>query len=224
MTRGWIAAIVGVGSWLGASAPGAEPPEDSPLPSLDELLGLEEAPLSDTEEGSGAGRTLPLDEAAQRELDRQLSGEQVGELFHQTVQLMGDAADRLELARDTGIATQRVQEDILRKLDQLIEAASQGQSQSQSRQQQQQQDAQNQAQQQQQNQPQNSQVQQAHEPPTLQGTQMTPGQAPDMASWGSLPERLRAALTQGTSDPVSVMYRALTESYYRRLAEQGSRP
>ena len=95
---------------------------------------------------------------------------------------MGDTADRLQTSRDTSLATQRIQEDIVRKLDQLIKAAEQNQQQSRS------QRSQRQQQKQQQQQPQQQQGQQRNpdgkeaapdtaEPPSRQGEQLNPGAA-----------------------------------------------
>ena len=35
-----------------------------------------------------------------------------------------------------------------------------------------------------------------------------------------MPERVRAALMQGSTDRFSTLYESMTESYYRRLAEE----
>ena len=40
--------------------------------------------------------------------------------------------------------------------------------------------------------------------------------------WGNLPERMRNLLRQGMRESVSKMYRNLTESYYRRIAEDAT--
>lgn len=39
--------------------------------------------------------------------------------------------------------------------------------------------------------------------------------------WGNLPPRLRGELSDGFQEPYSPVYRSLTESYYRKLAEMG---
>ena len=39
---------------------------------------------------------------------------------------------------------------------------------------------------------------------------------------GMLPARLRQALLQGSADRYSSLYESLTETYYRRLAEEAS--
>ena len=41
--------------------------------------------------------------------------------------------------------------------------------------------------------------------------------------WGKLPKRLREELQQGRGDEYASMYRKLTDEYYKRLAEEGSR-
>lgn len=189
-------------------------PTDEPaLPSLDDLLGLD-----------GAGGATGDKQA----LDRQLSAREAGERFQQAVGLMGNAATRIADAGDVGLETQRMQEDILRKLDQVIEAAKQNQSSSsssskssssKSQQNQQQPDQSTQAGQQPGGQP-GAQGDQDHMGPGLSGVQLNPGVAPDGVTWGNLPEREREAVSQGVSDRYSALYRRLTELYYRKLAEQ----
>lgn len=193
------------------------PPAD-PLPGLDELLGIE----GERRAGEESRELPPAEDPSRRELERRLSGEEVGEAFVQAVTLMGETADRLETARDAGVVTQRLQEDILRKLDQIIAATQDGQSgSSSSAQQQPEQQNQPNQQQQQQNQ-QGEQSDSAQDAPQLQRGELAPQGPADAAAWGALRERVRDALTQGTSDPFSSMYRSLTEAYYRRLAEGDS--
>ena len=140
---------------------------------------------------------------------------------------MDESADRLEYSLDTGPVTQRLQQSIIRRLEDLIEASEQQQSSSsplrssQSSQQQQPQ----QPQQGQQSGASNSQGEN-------QGERTPPGGPADAelresldtarAAWGSLPERVRDALQQGSSDYFSRLYDSMTESYYKRLAEEGS--
>lgn len=38
-------------------------------------------------------------------------------------------------------------------------------------------------------------------------------------AWGHLPAQIRGELSQGSSDPFSAVYQALTEAYYQRLAQ-----
>lgn len=192
------------------STPPANQPDQPPrVPSLDELLGLGPS------EGDGANRAA---------LDRKLSAQEAGEQFRQAVDLMGDAAQRLA-GRDTGLQTQRIQEEIIRKLDQIIEAARENQSggssssSSSSQSSSQQQQPSQSTQRQQSGQPANS-GDNEHTGPELSGVEMNPGVAPDGVTWGNLPQRDREAVTQGVNDRYSALYRRLTELYYRRLAER----
>lgn len=205
-----------------ADAPPAEPPaepepEPTPpaLPGLDELLGT-----------GGRGGT---DDPSQTELDRRLSGQDLSDAFKEAVQLMGQAATRLKAAEDperAGLGTQRVQEDAVRKLDQLIaqieqnarqrsrssSSSSSRQSQQQSQPQQQQRSAQRQD-----NQGENNSE---NQPPARRDGPLRPELDSARASWGALPERVRDMLLQGSTDRFSSMYEKMTEEYYRRLAEE----
>ena len=196
-------------------APAVAQPEGDPLPTLDELLGLE----SDSDEAENA---------VEQELENQLEQQDVvRDAFVEAVGLMTQSADRLGDTGDTGVVTQRIQEDILKKLDQLIEDAQQGSSSGGSSSGSQQQSQQNPQQpnhgQQQQDagQPSGGNPDQFSDGPAGQAAQ--PGDASmNAAAWGALPERLRDALLQGSAEGYSSMYRSLTEAYYRRLAEEAS--
>lgn len=191
-------------------------PKDPPTePTLDELLGLTEPGVSERPDTS--------------DLDRELEGGVAG-TFMRAVDLMDRAARRLNEGQGTGLATQRVQQEAIAALDQLIEAArrQQQQQQSQQNQQQQQQQQQQQApQQQQQEEGQQQQQQDTTDPQGVQGQAQQGGSAGEQpaggATWGALPPRVREALRQGSSDPYSAVYRAMTEAYYRRLAEEAGR-
>ncbi len=195
--------------------PASQPPEDQPseLPSLDELLGITDKPAGETD------RT-------RAELEERLSAAEIADQFQQAVALMGEAATRIQKGRDTGLGTQRIQEDVIRKLDQLIEAARQQQQQ---QQQQSRSSSRQQQNQQQPNQPQNQQqagdVENTGEadPPGREDARFNPDVAPNQASWGALPERIRDALRQAGDDRFSSLYKSLTEAYYRRLAEEAGR-
>lgn len=193
------------------------------LPDLDELLGLE------PDDAADAGERQPTQE--ELELQRRLNAEQAEDAFKDAVRQMGEVADALRVGRDPGLRTQRVQEDILKKLDLLIEQAEQNPSSSSSQSQSQSQPRPQQRQQQQQQQSQQSQSSNAQGDNT---SEMTPpggqqGQLRDLldaaqAAWGSLPPRVRDVLLQGSSDRFSTLYESMTEEYYRRLAEEGRRP
>jgi len=187
--------------------------DEPPTPDLDELLGL---PKSE--------KPREATDPAKENLDDALNPERQSEAFSEAIDLMKRSATRITKGGDVGIDTQRLQQDAVRRLDQLIAAAKQNsQRQQKKQQQQQQQDQQQQQQQKQQQQQQRNQSKgqesNAIDPP---GRQDGPGHAAPApgASWGGLPDRVRQALTEGLSDRFSSMYRSLTEDYYRRLAEQ----
>lgn len=185
------------------------PPPAEPLPDLDELLGLP--------------RQRPTTPAP-RPLERELADTASTEPFEQAVDLMRLAAQRLD-ARDAGLETQRLQEETLRKLDQLIAQARRQRNRNSPEQQQQQQQDQQQQQAGRQSSQQQSQAQaQASGDSTPVGPPRTEGALKSAAvaagaAWGNLPEHVRQALVQGLSDRFSSLYQRLTEEYYRRLAE-----
>ncbi len=190
----------------------AQEADDAEPPSLDELLGLEETPPRPTDD-------RPLPDTNRNELDRKLAGQDLGDAFVDAVHLMEEAAQRLRTARDTGIDTQRTQEEILRKLDQIIASAQQGQSSNSSSSSDSQQSQPDHRQQQQNNQQSGSNGEENTNAPARQEGRLLPQGAANAAAWGQLRERLRDALVQGLNDPFSSMYRAMTEEYYKRLAE-----
>lgn len=181
--------------------------EPNRVPTLDELLGLE----------------APEDTPDNTEIERALTAQEAGEAFSNAVVLMGDAADRIGASRDTGLTTQRMQEDIIRKLDQVIESAQNnqnsgsGSSSSSSSSSPQQQP--------------NQQQQNSESPSDGSGEpddSSTPPGSNEVGSnnlngarakWGNLPDRLRDALNQGLDEPYSKLYKTLTERYYKALAE-----
>lgn len=200
-----------------APAPAPQPPEGDELPNLDELLGIKKDSAARSAEG-----------ASKADLKRRLDARELGDEFHQAVTLMGDAAGRLTRAKDVGTTTQRIQEDIVRKLDLLIEQIEQ---QSQSAQQQQQQStgedsgssASRQQRRGQRNQPGQNDNNAEMDPPPRQDGTLRPDLDSARAAWGALPERVRQMLLQGKSDHFSEAYRKLTEAYYRKLAEEGKK-
>lgn len=202
--------------------PAEEKPKPAePLPGLDELLGLPEGEKSDD---------APIIDAEQLELERALESRNVSEMFQQAVQQMADAAKLLRESRSAGPTTQRVQQEIITKLEKLIEEAEKQQSQSSSSSSSSQQQQQQQQQQPQQPQPGQSQQPQQGEnrderlPPGGQQARLS-GQIDAMAAaWGALPARIRDALLQGAGEKYSSLYESMTEAYYRRLAEQNKEP
>ncbi len=208
---------------------------DKPTPpkSLDDLLGL---PKTSDKGASPKPTDLPPSNdgpaQAQRELERALRGESVGEMFEEAVLLMRDAASRVTDRKDVGATTQRMQEEILARLDAVIAKAQQNQeqsssSQSQSGQSQEQQ--QNPGQRGQQQQQQQQQAQGEPQDSTGAGTRQDSAQTRNWIdsaapTWGKLPQRLRDALLQGAGDSFSSLYERMTEDYYRRLAEERPNP
>ena len=192
--------------------------------SLDDLLDIE------SDETGRAHDTA--ERQREEELERALLEQQIEDNFEQALALMGDSSELLGERFDAGLGTQRVQEEILKKLDDLINSAQQQQSSSsssssssQSQQQQQQPRAQ---QQNQQGDSQDQQNQQSSQP--LQGEATTVQNPPDpptvsqlldetRTEWGNLPERERELLMQALQQRTSALYRRLTSDYYKRLAE-----
>lgn len=223
-----LQAVVAVEAWGWQTTSSAErtdapPPARDPLPSLDELLGL-------AKERPGRGGSA----SETSDLDRQLLDQSPGDDFSQAVDLLDRVAARLERDQDTGLPTQRMQEEAIRRLDKLIaDARRQRQPQRQRQNQQPRPQDQEQAQSQPQPSPSSSSSSQAQTGQENQGQEMDPGDrrsgslrqiAPGgSAAWGSLPEHIRSSLMQGFSDQFSSMYQSMTEAYYRRLAEDQGR-
>jgi hypothetical protein len=194
------------------------PPEDAgAIPDLDRLLGITKEGASEADAG----------DPSKKELDRMLTGAEIGDAFKQAVGLMGDAAERIQGSKDVGLSTQRVQESIIRRLDQLISSlenqqassssSSQGQQQQSSTQQ-----VPNQSKTQQREQRTGDNTGQVN-PPGRQDGALRPGMESVRSAWGQLPERVRDMLIQGVDAQYSAIYKNLTEAYYQKLAEQGTR-
>lgn len=201
-----------------AGEPESQPPAEPPLPSLDDLLGL---PKQDP-----ASKRPPAVDPAQADLERKLSMAEAAEEFRQAVQLMGETADRIAVSRDTGLVTQRLQEDIVRKLDQLIKAAEQQAQQSRrsrssssqnNNRNPQQQPAQQQGEQ---NEPGNRENRGETNPPGRVEGPLNPELAARGAAWGALAPHVRDALIQGQGEVFSAFYKRITEAYYRKIAEE----
>ncbi|MBX3380796.1 MAG: hypothetical protein KF805_11950 [Phycisphaeraceae bacterium] len=193
--------------------PAEKPP--GAVPDLDSLLG--------TKPDTAAAKPDASD-PSKKELDRQLSLKEQADEFAKAVELMNETADRVENESDTGLATQRLQEDILTRLDRLIKAAEQNSSSKSKQKQKADEDQQKNKNMRQQSQAQSKQAantpgEKADGPSREDGALGNVPIAPP-ASWGDLPAHVRDALMQGFSDKFSSMYQGMTESYYRRLAEE----
>lgn len=197
--------------------------EKTDAPSLDELLGLPESGDAET-----PAEDAPDDDLTKKRLEEELnSAEAIRDEFKLALKEMDESADRLEFSLDTGPVTQRLQQSIIRRLEGLIEASQQqssSSSSSSSSSQQQQQQPQQPQQGSGQSQSQDSQGENNGERLPPGGGEADPRETLDAtrAAWGSLPERVRDALQQGSSDYFSRLYDAMTESYYKRLAEEGT--
>lgn len=212
-------------------ADSAQPPAQAPAePTLDELLGLPDAVPRPSTSPDASSPATSQPSTSQSNLDRHLSPDQPEQdPFKIAVQLMDESAQRLSPARaDAGLDTQRLQEEAILRLDQLIAQAKKQKSKPKPKpnQQQQQQQQQNQNQQQdassqrqQQANPSSQAAQDTQSGPAGQQAQTRTPPAGAGAAWGSLPEHVRDALLQGSSDRFSSAYRGLTEEYYKRLAQ-----
>ncbi|MEM1107611.1 MAG: hypothetical protein AAGH99_02870 [Planctomycetota bacterium] len=208
-------------------------------PTLDELLDLAPPPTQDAPETEQErAPAQPTDEVEAR-----LNGQQAADAFAEAVKDMSIVAERLGDERDPGLDTQRLQESILARLDQIIEAAEQQQQSSSSSgggggsSSNQDSSAQNAEQGQQPGgtpQPGQGQAQAQANAGGENPGGFSPGQVGAVdpgqgaidevrSEWGALPPRLRDELTNGLDEPYSPVYRSLTEAYYRRLAEETGR-
>jgi hypothetical protein len=174
---------------------------DAP-PSLDELLGIDE------EAGEGASAAEVADRAAQEELQQRLDEEEIRNAFAEAVHKMAVAAKQLDEHFDTGLGTQRVQEEILARLDELVSEAKKQQSRggggssatSAARS--------------------SAPAPAGRKAPSQPGAPQPASDSRDETEWGNLPERVRDMLLQGRREKFSSLYERLTREYYRRLAEE----
>lgn len=205
----------------GEFKPGPEPARDVKLPEEAGAGGADDALDRELLGGPAHGEGADPDAAAI--LDR-----------------MGRSRQRLGDDADPGAITQRVQDRILKDLDDLIEKARQQQQQGQGSPQGNPQPGQQPGQPQPGGQQANNQgnASGANQPsPGGQGSQSETdrpgGQSPaakggdirERASeWGALAPRQRQAVLEGQQDAVIEKYRALVDDYYRSLAEKSSPP
>ena len=211
-------------------------------PSLDELLGIESDDSSEAGDtgaaGDPSGSEDPMDQRRRESLEDRLEERSIADDFTSAVGDMQVAARIMSETGDIGLTLQRLQEEIIRKLDIVIKQAesnqqnssssSQQQQQQQQQQEQQQQDVPNQPQQQEQ---QEGQQQQQQQDSSSTGEQQPPGREESdlqtvfeesSVEWGSLPDRLRDMIRQGLRESISRSYRRMTEDYYRKIAEEAS--
>lgn len=207
-----------------AQPAGDEAEDDRAMPTLDELLGLE-ADEADAAAAEEARRE------SDEELERRLTDVSMSDVFVAALEKMALSVRLLETDFEAGLATQRVQLDVIAKLDQLIDSARQNSSKQPS-------DSKGQGdssgQQKKQPGPQQrsesaaskgqagQQHNEASEPPPRRDGDINRILEETDTEWGHLPARYRDMLKQGSNDYKSPLYRKLTEEYYKRLAEEGS--
>lgn len=115
-------------------APGAEPAienqaESGDEPSIDELLGLDDDAPDDKPDAEpkpadpDADKGDKADPELTRDLDKALTGKQAADQFAQAIEEMEEVAIRLGDESDPGIDTQRMQDEIILKLEQIIASA-----------------------------------------------------------------------------------------------------
>lgn len=211
-----------------AMQPAQEPaPEESgdeaPALSLDELLGLDPDEVE-----SGAAEQAEREN--EKELERRLAAGEINDLFQLALERMAESALLLDVRLDAGLGTQRVQQDILKKLDQLIDKAKQNQQQmsagsssnpSRSGQSQKDPPPRRDAGATSRRKPGEQQDGQATEPPPRQEGDIDTELQEEGSEWGHLPQRFREMLLQGRNEKFSSLYEHLTREYYKRLAEEG---
>ena len=208
--------------------------------SLDDLLGV---PKLGT---AGEQAAASAEDAARREqetrLERSLNEASMQDLVQRMVEGMKSASDRLTDSKDAGLGTQRIQEEVVKTLDRLLEEAQkqQGKKSSSSKKKQQKPGKEGEKQDpseqngQQQKQRSSSQSSQSSKPSSDSQDASSDAQRDDSVAegqelsetrieWGQLPERVRELVLQGRRDRVSTIYERLTREYYRRLAEEASR-
>lgn len=231
---------------------GTQTPKPAAPASLDDLLGLKPV-APGTKDAQPAIAPARVDQGAKL-LEGPAEGEKVDDEFSQAVALMHQSAKRLGRSADASLETQRLQQDTINKLEQLIKksqkkqksssscsngSCDQNQSQNSKGEQQGSKGSQQQPQQSQASQQGQGQREQSQQRTQRDGTgdreQITAGsldtklgQQPGgldatRAAWGNLPARLRQSLLQGSGDAFSSEYQRLTEAYYKRLGEQGSK-
>ena len=135
---------------------------------------------------------------------------------------------------DVGLTLQRLQEEIIRKLDDVIDRPSptsefiiEFSTAAATQQQQQQPEVPNQPQPRQEQQQQQQQQQESgsggdQQPPGREEADLQSVFEESSVEWGALPRRFRDMIRQGLRESMSRSYRRMTEDYYRKIAEEAS--
>ena len=213
------AAVLAAASAAASAAAGQEDEPRQP-PSLDELLGLDDEDR-DQRAAEVAGQE------AEEELQRRLDDEQLRHAFAVALEKMTLSAELLDTHFDPGLATQRVQQEVLVNLDRLIDQARKqcagggASSANPSAAPQQDQQPGKRAGDDSSRTPRDGARPGGDEAPLEQGDVETVLEE-TRSEWGSLPQRVRDMLLQGRTEKFSSLYERLTREYYRRLAEGDS--
>lgn len=220
------------GDPLGVLAPGplASSVQDAVVspPSLDDLLGIDDEE-SHEQSAKETGTDIPT------ALDERLREKPIADGFRQALSGMVQSEEALADREDTGLATQRIQESVLRNLQALIESARR-----QRQEQQQQSQGSSSSSSSSESSPQPSDSSSSGSRSSRSGERQADGESGEASTpafeeaelggmleegrveWGRLPDRVRELIRQGRRDRISSIYRRLTEQYYRRLAEEGT--
>lgn len=238
----WTMAISAIAAWpaLASLAQNAPPapttqPADDAEPSssssktLDELLGIDDQAEEDENAADAAERD------SQEELQRKLNEAEIADNFALAIEKMVISADLLDTQFDSGLGTQRVQEDIMARLARLIDQAkkmqqmmssSSSSSSSSSPAQQPNKSQPNPGPKQSKSSPPGSQRNnnpsdsQEGAEPALQEGDINTVLEENQTEWGNLPQRVRDSMMQGRRGKFSSLYQKYTEEYYMRLAEE----
>jgi hypothetical protein len=218
----------------GKTAEPAKTPEAKPgkaarkkQPTLDDLLNL-----TPKGKANDSGTNAKPGSSAGSEAD--ISPKQAGHLFQSAVAEMERAANQLDRDKEAGLATQRVQQSVLAKLDQVISSAQRRRSRG--------------------GKGADGAASESPPKPRASAGVSKPGQGDrkskagqqaatggaspgnsgrgvsgnslreNRTEWGHLPIHLRKQLLQGLGETFSPLYQTMTEEYYRLLAEQENQP
>lgn len=226
-----------------AHAPPAEPPPapsppnpSPPKKSLDELLGIGGRKPEPEREQVKPPQGDPALERARERVRRALDEEELEGLLQEIVSGMRSSAQRLGDGGDpdeaVGANTQRVQQDVVDKLDILIDQAQRRRQQSRSSSSRSQQSSPSEREQSSTPGESSSQAGERSTGPDGQAIDPPPPEDPtdidrtldeSRSEWGHLPARVRDMIRQGRRDAMASIYQRLTEEYYRRMAEDASR-
>ena len=207
--------------------------EKDPPKSLDELLGIDE--------GSGDDDSL-LENRDRKKLEDRLQEREIESDLESAIDDMDLAAEMISTDGNVGLDLQRLQQSIIDRLDAVIEEAKRRQEEQQSSSSSSS-SSESSSEQPTSEPPSNTSGdrQEGDEGSAAAGERAdgpASGQPQTMnvvqsgsegvlfeesdVEWGRLPDRVRDVIRQGMRESISRRYKALTEAYYRRLAEEAS--